>query len=158
MIQLLRIDERLIHGQVATAWTRQLGITAVVVANDEAAANELVTMTLRMATPPGIKVAVKTVREAVSLFHDKRTAGLKILIVVDKPRDALKLVRQVPGIPCVNIGNFGRVGDRRGRRALTDNFSASEEELEQLREIARSVRCEVHVLPSLPKKDLKQFL
>ena len=118
MIQLLRIDERLIHGQVATAWTRQLGITAVVVANDEAAANELVTMTLRMATPPGIKVAVKTVREAVSLFHDKRTAGLKILIVVDKPRDALKLVRQVPGIPCVNIGNFGRVGDRRGRRAL----------------------------------------
>ena len=34
MIQLLRIDERLIHGQVATAWTRQLGITAVVVAND----------------------------------------------------------------------------------------------------------------------------
>lgn len=99
MIQLLRIDERLIHGQVATAWTRQLGITAVVVANDEAAANELVTMTLRMATPPGIKVAVKTVREAVSLFHDKRTAGLKILIVVDKPCDALKLVRQVPGIP-----------------------------------------------------------
>lgn len=71
----------------------------MVVANDEAAANELVTMTLRMATPPGIKVAVKTVREAVSLFHDKRTAGLKILIVVDKPCDALKLVRQVPGFP-----------------------------------------------------------
>ena len=83
---------------------------------------------------------------------------MEILIVVDKPCDALKLVRQVPGIPCVNIGNFGRVGDRRGRRALTDNFSASEEELEQLREIARSVRCEVQVLPSLPKKDLKQFL
>ena len=82
---------------------------------------------------------------------------MKILIVVDKPSDALELIRQVSGIPCVNIGNFGRVGDRRQRRALTDNFSASEE-LEQLREIAESVRCEVQVLPSLPKKDLKQFL
>lgn len=158
MISLLRIDERLIHGQVATAWTRQLGIDAVVVANDEAAANELVTMTLRMAAPPGIKVTVKSVREAISLLKDKRTAGLKILIVADKPRDALELVRQVAGIPCVNIGNFGRVGDRRQRRQLTDNFSASPEELEQLREIAETVRCEVQVLPSLPKKDLKQFL
>ncbi len=63
------------------------------------------------------------------LLNDKRTAALKILIVVDKPRDALELVRHVPGIPCVNIGNFGRVGDRRQRRPLTDNFSASEEEL-----------------------------
>jgi mannose/fructose/N-acetylgalactosamine-specific phosphotransferase system component IIB len=158
MISLLRIDERLIHGQVATTWTRQLGINAVVVANNDAAANELISMTLRMAAPTGIKVAVKSIREAVSLLNDKRTAGLKILIVVDKPSDALELIRQVSGIPCVNIGNFGRVGDRRQRRALTDNFSASEEELEQLREIAESVRCEVQVLPSLPKKDLKQFL
>ena len=158
MISLLRIDERLIHGQVATVWTRQLGINAVVVANDEAAASELVTMTLRMAAPPGIKAAVKSVREAVSLLNDKRTAGLKILIVTDKPRDALELVRQVPGIPCVNVGNFGRVGERSQRRRLTDNFSASEEELGQLREIAERVRCEVQVLPSLPKKDLKQFL
>ncbi|MCH1939210.1 PTS system mannose/fructose/N-acetylgalactosamine-transporter subunit IIB [Holdemania massiliensis] len=158
MIRLLRIDERLIHGQVATTWTRQLGVNAIVVANDEAADNELVTMTLRMAAPPGIQVAVKNLRGAVNLLNDKRIADMKILIVADKPKDALELVRQVPGIPCVNIGNFGRVGDRHQRRSLTENFSASEEELEQLREMAELVRCEVQVLPTLPKKDLKQFL
>ena len=49
MVKALRVDERLIHGQVAMAWTRDLGIQGIMVADDEAASNEMQKMTLKMA-------------------------------------------------------------------------------------------------------------
>ena len=61
MIKLLRIDERLIHGQVANQWARQLAVDAIVVANDRAATNDLVKTSLKMAAPQGIKVVIKKV-------------------------------------------------------------------------------------------------
>ena len=54
MVKALRVDERLIHGQVAMAWTRDLGIQGIMVADDEAASNEMQKMTLKMAVPDGI--------------------------------------------------------------------------------------------------------
>ena len=63
MVKALRVDERLIHGQVAMAWTRDLGIQGIMVADDEAASNEMQKMTLKMAVPDGIKCIIKTVPE-----------------------------------------------------------------------------------------------
>ena len=51
MIAQLRVDDRLIHGQVALVWTKELDTPGIVVANDNAANNEMVQMTLKMATP-----------------------------------------------------------------------------------------------------------
>ena len=56
MIVCLRVDERLIHGQVAMTWTKELKLNGLVVASDEAASNELQKMTLKMAVPEGIKM------------------------------------------------------------------------------------------------------
>ncbi len=53
MIAQLRVDDRLIHGQVALVWTKELDTPGIVVANDNAANNEMVQMTLKMATPTG---------------------------------------------------------------------------------------------------------
>jgi len=63
MIKLLRIDERLIHGQVANQWARQLAVNAIVVANDVAAQNEVVKMSLHMAAPDGIKSGCQDCKE-----------------------------------------------------------------------------------------------
>ena len=51
MIVCLRVDERLIHGQVAMTWTKELKLNGLVVASDEAASNEIQKMTLKMAVP-----------------------------------------------------------------------------------------------------------
>ena len=59
MIVCLRVDERLIHGQVAMTWTKELKLNGLVVASDEAASNELQKMTLKMAVPEGIKCIIK---------------------------------------------------------------------------------------------------
>ena len=61
MIKLLRLDERMIHGQVAIKWSRHLSVDRIVVANDGAASNPIIQKSLMMAEPSTCKVAIKSV-------------------------------------------------------------------------------------------------
>ena len=107
MIKLFRIDERLIHGQIAIKWSRHTGVDSIVVANDHAAENVMIQKSLKMAAPPGIKTVIKTLDAAIATLNDPRCEPLKVLVLVNSPADALKMVRAVKGIPFVNIGNYG---------------------------------------------------
>ena len=92
MIKLFRIDERLIHGQIAIKWSRHTGVDHIVVANDSAAKSDIIKKSLMMAAPSGIKTAIKTVDDSIKLLNDPRCEGLKILVLVNCPSDALKVV------------------------------------------------------------------
>lgn len=137
MIKTLRIDERLIHGQVAVTWCAALDIDSIVVANDEAAANEITVMSLKMAAPQNVKVAVKSIKEAVQILLDPRAKRLSILILVKKPEDALELIRQVNEIPHINVGNFGLLTEKDAddRKRLSTSFAANEQEIKLFKEI-----------------------
>ncbi|WP_312642858.1 PTS sugar transporter subunit IIB [Hydrogenoanaerobacterium sp.] len=160
MIKMLRVDERLIHGQVAIAWSKVLTVTSIVVANDTAAEDEMIKMTLKMATPQGMKVAIKTVDDAIVLLNDPRCEKMSILIVVDCPKDALKIAKAVPNIPLVNIGNSGRLGDKAtDRKMLSDGLFVNSEEVQILKEIiATGIETEVRMVPERPKLSLSALL
>ena len=160
MIKLLRIDERMIHRQVANQWARQLSVDAIVVANDEAATNDLIKMSLKMAAPQGIKVVIKKVEDAISQLNDPRAKNLSIFVVVNCPQDALKLVLSVPDIPYVNVGNFGRVNlAKMNRKQYNDSLFANEEEVAILNKIIDTgIDCEVRMLTTDPKVSLKSLI
>ena len=160
MIKLLRIDERLIHGQVANQWARQLAVDAIVVANDTAASNELIEMSLRMAAPQGIKVVIKKVKDAIQQLNDPRARPLSIFVVVNCPKDALEIVENVQNIPYVNVGNFGRVNkDKMNRKQYSDSLYANEEEIQTLKQIlATGIDCEVRMLTTDTKVSLKSLI
>ena len=61
MITQIRVDDRLIHGQVAVVWTKELNTPLIIVANDAAAQDEIMQMTLKMAVPEGAKLLIRTV-------------------------------------------------------------------------------------------------
>ena len=105
MIALLRIDERLIHGQVATSWSKALDIDTIVCASDEAAQNPLKKKMLLIAAPPGKKTHVRSVDEVIGLLQDPRAERMKIFLLTDNPKDALKLVSAL-GLKNVNLGNY----------------------------------------------------
>ena len=81
MISSIRIDDRLIHGQVALVWSKELGTDRIVVANDEAATSDVMKMTLKMATPTGIKLLVKGVDDCVKVFNDPRAHELNMFVL-----------------------------------------------------------------------------
>ena len=104
MIAMVRLDERLIHGQVAIKWSRHLNVDRIVVVSDEAAANPVVQKSLMMAAPATAKTTIKSLEKAVKLLQDPKAADHKILIIVSSPEDLLKIVTQVQGIPVINVG------------------------------------------------------
>ena len=108
MIALLRIDERLIHGQVATSWSKALDIDTIVCASDEAAQNPLKKKMLLIAAPPGKKTHVRSVDEVIGLLQDPRAERMKIFLLTDNPKDALKLVSAL-GLKNVNLGNYHKL-------------------------------------------------
>ena len=73
MIKLCRLDDRMIHGQIVTKWSRVVPVDRIIVANDQAGSNPIIAKSLLMAAPGNIKVAVKTVKDAVELLHNPLT-------------------------------------------------------------------------------------
>ncbi|HMG11420.1 MAG TPA: PTS sugar transporter subunit IIB, partial [Mucilaginibacter sp.] len=83
MIKLTRIDDRLVHGQVAMTWTPALGADCLIVANDKVAQDEFMKMTLGLAKPALAKLFIKSLADTVTFLNDPRSQSLKILVLVN---------------------------------------------------------------------------
>ena len=107
-ITALRVDDRLIHGQVAMTWTKQLAVQGIVVAIDEAANDNTQKMALKMAVPGGIKSLIKPVDEAIRILNNPKASRMRILVLTRTVKDALKIRQSVGEIGFLNVGNTGR--------------------------------------------------
>ncbi len=136
-IAALRVDDRLIHGQVAMTWTKQLKVNGIVVANDDAASDNTQKMALKMAVPAGIKVLIKPVKEAIRILNDPRAQRMRILVLTRNVRDALAVRKQVGEIEFLNIGNTGRFDgiDVSEKKLLSPTIMLTEDEIRNLKEL-----------------------
>lgn len=73
MISMMRIDDRLIHGQVAVMWSKELGINRIIVASDTIASNEIQVSALKMAAPAGVKAAILPINKTIGILSDPRS-------------------------------------------------------------------------------------
>ena len=79
-IVLCRIDERLVHGQVMTSWTKQLQIKRIIVVDDDIAKDEFTSLVLTMAAPSGVDVIVKTVNQTFEMINND-TSSVKTMLL-----------------------------------------------------------------------------
>jgi len=162
MIKMLRIDERLIHGQVAIVWTKVLQTTHIVLVNDSAAASEMQKMTLKMAVPNGVKFSAKNVADGIKLLNDPRSESLNIMVVVGNPKDALTLAQEVRGIILINIGNYGLLpGNQSGKatQELVRCVKVDADDLKVLKQIADlDIPFEAQLTPDTNKAEMKKLL
>lgn len=110
----IRIDERLIHGQVATAWTQHLHPTRIMVIDAEAIKDSVQKMALKMACPPGVKLSVLSPRKAAENLSSGKYEGERIFIVMKNPAS----LRQVyeggfTAFSAVTVGNMSVRGECR---------------------------------------------
>lgn len=104
-IVLTRIDNRLVHGQVATQWCGAIGANLILVANDEVAGNKLRQGLMDMAAPSYASMRYWTIQKTIDTIH-KASAKQMIFIVCETPQDVLRLVEGGVPIKKVNIGNM----------------------------------------------------
>lgn len=162
MIKQIRLDERLIHGQVAVKWSRILDVNRIIVADDEAASNGLMQKALMMAAPNDVKVAIVGVERAIELCRNPKADVLSILVIVSNPKALLAVATALPNAGGVNVGNYGRVApqnDGLERRALGKNLYADDGEIALLRKVVDTgLPCVMQTVPEDVAQDLARVL
>jgi PTS system mannose-specific IIB component len=126
----VRIDDRLIHGQVAMIWTNSLSATRIMVVDDDASNSELVKMSLKLATPTSVSLSVLTIEKAASRIISGAYDGQRVLLVIRSPENLLKLIKQGVLIESANIGNQAPKG---ASRQLNDTVALSEASIDACR-------------------------
>lgn len=163
LIKLMRIDERLIHGQVAVVWSKHLGINRIVVADDEVIKNEMQMMALKMAVPSGVKASIISTDKAIALLNDPRAENLKVLLIVGNPVAALKMMNNIKDIPSINVGNYGRMSHSGGAKVekeqLEKNLFVTDADKEVFKElIDTGVEVGYQPVPTDKAKPLKSMI
>lgn len=113
MIVQLRVDDRLIHGQVAVSWTAHLGADTIVVANDLASTDKLMQSAFRLAQPSQTTLSIKSVRGAILVINNPKYESRKIFVVCADPEDALRIAHECPAARSVCLGGVRQRGSRR---------------------------------------------
>ena len=151
-----RIDERLIHGQVAMVWTNTVGASRIVVVNDNALKDEMVLSGLKMAKPAGVKVSVLTVKRAIKRLKENAYAGDKIFVITKNISDMAELIRQGVAIEGVNVGN---VAKREGSRSIKKSVNLTEQDIKDINEmISLGHKVTAQMIPNESEQSILNYL
>lgn len=152
IVALARVDDRLIHGQVATVWAKETRIKRIIVVNDEIAKDKDRINLLKQVVPPGITGHVVSVAKASRVYNNTQYKGERVMMLFTVPGDVLKLVKAGFDIKSVNIGGMAF---REGRSMVTKAISVSNEEAAHLRELdALGVDLDTRVVVNSERIDL----
>lgn len=156
-IVLTRIDDRLIHGQVMTAWVKKTHANHIIVIDDKVAKDDFMIEVLKMSAPTGIKVDVFDSDTAITKLQDLDTFNDdKIIILVKEPLVIEKVI--VSGI---NISKLiiGGMGARKDRQPFYRNIAMNDEEKKSLQNIIdKGVKVTIHIIPDQKEVDAEKYL
>ncbi|ADL69232.1 Protein-N(pi)-phosphohistidine--sugar phosphotransferase [Thermoanaerobacterium thermosaccharolyticum DSM 571] len=155
-IVLTRIDDRLIHGQVMTAWVKNTKANRIIVVDDDVYKDPFMEQVLKMAAPTGVKVDVYDIKTAISVLNDSGNAEERVIVLAKFPKTVLSIIEGGVAIKSLNIGGMGA---GIGRKPFYKNISASEEErgiFKRILELGTHVF--VQIIPDEKEVDLRKIL
>ncbi|QQP83057.1 PTS mannose transporter subunit IIAB [Pediococcus acidilactici] len=104
---LARIDTRLLHGQVATSWTKTTNPDRIIVVSDNVAKDNLRSSMIKQAAPAGVKAHVVPIEQMIKLAKDdKHFGGTRAMLLFETPQDALKAIEGGVPIKTLNVGSM----------------------------------------------------
>lgn len=155
-IKHIRIDDRLIHGQVATMWTNKLGISRIMVINDDVAKNDIQKSVLRMAAPSNVSTSLISKEVAFNNIQSGKYKGQSVLIIVKSPLDLLELVNKGMDVKKINVGNMSA---KDNTKVIRPSISVTPEEKVALKElIDKGIEVTAIMTPDDSKVLLKDYL
>ena len=153
---LVRIDDRLIHGQVVVGWTRSAGVTCILVVDDKTAGDKIQCSLMRLATPAGLRTEFLTIEGAADKIASGDYQGEHIMILVKGPGTIISLLDKGVEILGLNIGNLRSAPEK---IKLLSHVYATAEEIEEWKELdRRGVKMSAQILPDQAKTDFNQVI
>lgn len=150
MVIQLRIDDRLIHGEVITMWLRYTNAEVVMVVDDETATNQIMKNAMKLAQPAGVAMPIVTIRRAIELLNEKGDGQKRIFVVTNNSENARKIVE---GTTCIHELNAGAMRSAPGKKQADLKVFIDDSDIENLKAI-RDKGVKVY---SQTKPDMKQL-
>lgn len=151
-IGLARIDDRLIHGQVATRWTKESKVSRIIVVNDEVAKDSVRSTMLKSVAPPGVTAHVVNVDKMIRVYNNPEYANDRVMLLFTNPTDVLKLLEAGVDMPSINIGGMAY---RDGKKMITSAVSVDDKDIDAFKAIdARNVELDVRKVSN----DSRQYM
>ncbi|MDT2601780.1 PTS sugar transporter subunit IIB [Enterococcus hulanensis] len=155
-IVLTRIDDRLIHGQVMTAWVKKTRANQILIVDEEVAKDDFMSEILKMSAPSGIDILVKGLMDAVTFLKEQESENKRLIILVKAPVTIEELVENGITIDKLVVGGMGA---KANRRVLYKNISASDEERTTFKKlIDQGIPVVIHIIPDQKETDLSKYL
>ncbi|EKY3198742.1 PTS mannose transporter subunit IIAB [Cronobacter turicensis] len=156
VIGLARIDDRLIHGQVATRWTKETNVSRIIVVSDEVAADSVRKTLLTQVAPPGVTAHVVDVAKMIRVYNNPKYAGERVMLLFTNPTDVERVVEGGVKITSVNIGGMAY---RQGKTQVNNAVSVDEKDIEAFKKLnARGIELEVRKVSNDPRLKMMDLL
>ena len=156
VIGLARIDDRLIHGQVATRWTKETNVHRIIVVSDEVAADTVRKTLLTQVAPPGVTAHVVDVAKMIRVYNNPKYAGERVMLLFTNPTDVVRLVDEGVKITSVNIGGMAF---RQGKTQVNNAVSVDEQDIAAFKKLnAQGIELEVRKVSSDPRLKMMDLI
>ncbi|ETS30426.1 PTS system D-mannose-specific IIA component [Photorhabdus khanii NC19] len=155
-IALARIDDRLIHGQVATRWTKETNVKRIIVVSDEVAADTVRATLLKQVAPPGLSAHVVDVAKCVRVYNNPKYANERVMLLFTNPTDVLRLVEDGVDITSINIGGMAF---RQGKTQINNAISVDETDIAAFKKLdERGIELEARKVASDSRLQMMDLL
>ncbi len=156
VIGLARIDDRLIHGQVATRWTKETNVRRIIVVSDEVAADTVRKTLLTQVAPPGVTAHVVDVAKMIRVYNNPKYAGERVMLLFTNPTDVERIVEGGVKITSVNIGGMAF---RQGKTQVNNAISVDAKDIEAFNKLnARGIELEARKVSTDPKLKMMDLI
>ena len=153
---LARIDSRLLHGQVATAWTKTTQPNRIIVVSDSVAHDYLRKKLITEAAPPGVRANVVPIDKMIQVSKDPRFGETKALLLFETPQDALRAIEGGVDIKELNVGSMAHSV---GKVAVNKVLSLGPEDVETFEQLkAKGITFDVRKVPSDSKENMEEII
>ncbi len=156
MIQLVRVDHRLIHGQVSFAWTKQVEADCILIASDDLVKDELKMSVMRMAKPSDVKLVMKNIDDSALSLNLGQTDKYRLLVLCESIKDVYSLIKKTN---CIHEVNLGGTKSDPHRKQISKAVHVSEEDVSMIRELnEQGIQLNVQLVPNDVKQNVMKLL
>lgn len=144
-VSLVRVDFRLVHGQVVVKWSKVAKATKIIVMNDVIAADKTIKSVYKMAAPAGVKVLCYSLEKGMTKYKETQFGDGRAMVMFKDIKDCYRAWKAGFDMPKLQLGNCPRGADK---KALNNEVYATEEEIGLLKEMsAAGVDIVIHTIP-----------
>ncbi len=156
MIKFIRIDHRLLHGQVVFSWSKSLQINRILVVNDEAANDEFKKMSLELSKPQGIKLNIFTVENTLTKISKIEALSENIMMIFGNTKDVRQFCESYSNVKEIN---YGGIIKKEGSKQFSNAIFLTENEIEDAKVLkSMGIKQFMQQGPTSKKEDLNTMI